>query len=53
MLFNCDNDEIHYNNQKKMLNHPEELITYVENNRHVIPNYGNGDVMVRQLQVVL
>src|SRR5213080_1555406 len=32
--FICDSDEIQYKNQKKM------LTTYVENNRHIIPNYG-------------
>jgi hypothetical protein len=35
-----DNDEIEYKNQKKMLKHLEELTIYVENNRHIIPNYG-------------
>ena len=38
--FICDNDEIHYQHQKKMLKHLEELTTYIENNRHIIPNYG-------------
>ena len=36
----CDGDEIHYKNQKKLLKHLEELTTYIENNRHIIPNYG-------------
>ncbi len=36
----CDGEEIHYKNQKKFLSYLEELSTYVENNRHLIPNYG-------------
>ncbi len=38
--FICDGDDIQYKNQKKMLKHLDELTTYVENNRHIIPNYG-------------
>lgn len=36
----CENDEIHYIKQKKMLKHLEELMTYIENNRQIMPNYG-------------
>lgn len=36
----CDGDDIQYKNQKKLLKHLDELTTYVENNRHLIPNYG-------------
>jgi len=36
----CDGDDIRYDNQKKLLKHLEELDTYVENNRAMIPNYG-------------
>ncbi|HEV7620885.1 MAG TPA: ISKra4 family transposase, partial [Flavisolibacter sp.] len=33
-------DEIQNKNKKKMLKHLEELTIYIENNRHIIPNYG-------------
>lgn len=36
----CDNDDIQYKNRKKFLKHLEEFDTYIENNRHLIPNYG-------------
>jgi hypothetical protein len=36
----CDEEEIQYKNQQKLLKHLEELTTYVENNHHLIPNYG-------------
>ena len=37
----CDNEEeVQYKNRKQCLKHVEELTTYVENNRHLIPNYG-------------
>ena len=36
----CLGDEITYKNQKKVLKHLEDLTTYVENNSHIIPNYG-------------
>lgn len=36
----CDDENIRYTNRRKMLKHLEELTTYVENNRHIIPNYG-------------
>ena len=35
-----DNEKLHYKNEKKLMTHLEELITYVENNCHLIPNYG-------------
>ena len=35
-----DDDEIKYKNQKKMRKQLAELTTYVENNSHIIPNYG-------------
>lgn len=38
--FICDDNDIHYKNQRKMLKYLEELTTYVENNRQIIPNYG-------------
>ncbi len=44
-----DNEEIKYANKKKLLKHLEDLSTYVENNSHIIPNYGerwrNGEVI--------
>jgi len=36
----CMDEEIQYRNHKKLLKHLEELTTYVENNGHLIPNYG-------------
>jgi len=36
----CDQDNIRYKNQKKLLKYLEELTTYIKNNRHIIPNYG-------------
>jgi len=36
----CDQDGIHYKNQKKFLRNLEEMTTYIENNRNLIPNYG-------------
>jgi len=37
----CLNDEGNCkNNNKKLLKHIDELTTYIENNRHIIPNYG-------------
>ncbi len=33
-------DKIKYKNKKKFIKHLEELNTYIENNRHIIPNYG-------------
>ena len=36
----CDDEELHYGNCKKLLRHLSEMSTYIENNRHLIPNYG-------------
>lgn len=36
----CYDDDIQYKNQKKFLKHLEEYTTYIENNRYLIPNYG-------------
>lgn len=36
----CDDEEIKYNNQKKMVQHLGDMSTYIENNYHLIPNYG-------------
>jgi len=36
----CDDEAIKYKNQKKMVKHLEEMTTYIENNYHLIPNYG-------------
>ena len=33
-------EKINYKNKRKFIKHIEELTTYVENNRHLIPNYG-------------
>jgi hypothetical protein len=34
------NEELKYHNRKKLENHIDELNTYIENNCHLIPNYG-------------
>lgn len=43
-LENCyciaDTEDIHYKKQKKLIKYLEELGTYIDNNRHLIPNYG-------------
>jgi hypothetical protein len=36
----CEDEEIQYKNKKKLQNHLEEMSTYIENNRGLIPNYG-------------
>jgi len=36
----CDDEELHYSNRKKLLRYLGEMDTYIENNRHLIPNYG-------------
>ena len=33
-------EDIHYKNQKKLIKYLEELETYIDNNYHLIPNYG-------------
>lgn len=35
-----DAESITYKNRKKLANHLGELMTYVQNNQHLIPNYG-------------
>jgi hypothetical protein len=35
-----DTDDIQYENQHKLSKHLDELATYIENNTHLIPNYG-------------
>lgn len=36
----CINEKLIYRNRKKLENHFDELNTYIENNRYLIPNYG-------------
>jgi hypothetical protein len=36
----CEDEEIQHKNKKKLQNHLEEMSTYIENNRGLIPNYG-------------
>ncbi len=36
----CDDEEIRYQNRKKFLRHLDEMDTYIRNNQHLIPNYG-------------
>ena len=38
--FICADDEISYQNRKKFVRHLDEMDTYIRNNRHLIPNYG-------------
>lgn len=43
ILMNDDLDEsetLHYKHKKKVIKHLNELMTYIDNNRHLIPNYG-------------
>lgn len=36
----CMDEELAYKKRKKLEKHIEELMTYVKNNQHLIPNYG-------------
>ena len=36
----CLDEDLKYSNRKKLANHLDDLETYIENNRHLIPNYG-------------
>lgn len=36
----CFDDELKYRNRKKLANHLNDLDTYIRNNAHLIPNYG-------------
>ncbi len=36
----CDDKAIRYQNRKKFMRHLEEFDTYIQNNRQLIPNYG-------------
>ncbi len=36
----CDDDELHYEKRKKFYKHLVEMYTYIQNNRQMIPNYG-------------
>ncbi|CBJ82480.1 Sea14 [Xenorhabdus bovienii SS-2004] len=36
----CDEDILHYGNNKSLLKHIDEMYTYIENNSMMIPNYG-------------
>ena len=36
----CEDEAIKYKKQKNMVQHLEEMSTYIENNYHLIPNYG-------------
>ena len=35
-----DDEELRYSNRKKLLRYLGEMDTYIENNRHLISNYG-------------
>jgi hypothetical protein len=36
----CMDDDLKYKNKNKLLRYLDELNTYIENNQHLIPNYG-------------
>ena len=36
----CDDEELKYDNRKKFCRHLSEMLTYIENNQNMIPNYG-------------
>lgn len=36
----CDGDELYYVNRKKFYKYLCEMVTYISNNRYLIPNYG-------------
>ena len=36
----CDDDELHYSSRNKFYKYLDEMDTYVTNNQHLIPNYG-------------
>ena len=36
----CDDEEVRYQNRKKFIRYLEEMDTYIRNNQHLIPNYG-------------
>lgn len=36
----CTDEDLKYNNREKLVTHIEEIMTYVKNNRYIIPNYG-------------
>ncbi len=36
----CDENILHYENKKSLAKHLDEMSTYIENNRMMIPNYG-------------
>jgi hypothetical protein len=36
----CEDELLQYQKQKKLLRHLDELWTYIDNNRSMIPNYG-------------
>lgn len=36
----ADAENIHYKEQKKLIRYLGELVTYIDNNSHLIPNYG-------------
>ncbi len=36
----CDDPELHYDKRRKLVQHVSEMITYIDNNSHLIPNYG-------------
>ena len=35
-----DDPDLHYDNRRKLLQHLSEMITYIDNNAQLIPNYG-------------
>ena len=35
-----DDSDLHYNNRRTLLRHLGEMVTYIDNNAQLIPNYG-------------
>ena len=36
----CDDPELRYEKRRKLIQHLSDMITYIDNNSHLIPNYG-------------
>jgi hypothetical protein len=45
----CDDPELRYDKRRKLVQHLSDMITYIDNNSHLIPNYGekyrNGETI--------
>ena len=36
----CDDPDLRYDKRRKLVQHLSDMITYIDNNSHLIPNYG-------------